>query len=318
LWLPAVTLVLVLLVGGLSAFFGLRLESGLDDVRGQLKQLRTRQEATQTKQEEVTQRLEKLDKLGGLPDAIQAQDKKLDDVRGKLMDLDEVPASIKDQGAKLDKVHALIDKPGGPGDVKPPARPAPTPPPVDDTDVLIVVVNSKNLTITDYQDVFRKFFDGRAGEPRAQRLGFYVAAGGTLDTRVDAKTGKRAASQFFITKSSPDTTEMLDKVGPLLADELEKGRQNRCLLVASGKCKAPTARGPGWEQLAGLDVVLISHPGQGAGPEPEELRRWLELCALKGGLFCHLQATADGADPAVTRALETYLGRLTNPILKGK
>jgi hypothetical protein len=183
----------------------------------------------------------------------------------------------------------------------------------DKEDLLIVAVNSKNLAITHYQDVFRKFFDGRAGEPRARRLGFYVAAGGTLDTRVDVKTGKRALAQFFIAKPSPDTTEMLDKVGPFLAEALDKSRPSRCLLVASGKCPAPSATGAGWEELAGLDVVLISPTGRHPAPEPEELRHWLGLCALKGGSFCHLKAdVADGPDPTVAGALESYLGHLTS------
>jgi hypothetical protein len=264
---------------------------------------------------------DRLEGLAGLEEVVRGQDRQLADLLRRYETLETIPR----QAARLDEVHTgvqdlrqrldrLTPVPAAVQSPPPPVPPAPAL--ADNSDLLVVVVNSKNLAITDFQDVFSDFFGGQP-VPGGRRMGFYVAEGATLATRLDVQTSKRNPAGFFIARPTPDTTERLDEIGPLLAEKLDKTRPSRCLLVASSRCRVPSASAAGWKQLAGLDVILISN-GPSSGTEAEDLLRWVELCSLKDGLFCHLPipAAGGGAAPNFRRALESQLGRLTSPVLK--
>jgi hypothetical protein len=193
---------------------------------------------------------------------------------------------------------------------------------VEDWDVMVLAVNSKNLAITPYVRAFEEHFSSpKLREFANHRVGFYVAMGKRFDVRVDLKDPKIAAGAFFVKTPSLDATETLEELGPQLLQRFDPARpQRRCVVVASARCPAPSPAAAGWKELSVVDAVLIASDRQAADADPEELKKWAQLCGQKrGGLRLLVAETAgDQADSKTIDELKYHLHQLTSPRDKGK
>jgi hypothetical protein len=192
--------------------------------------------------------------------------------------------------------------------------PAGTPPPLcPQLDVMVLALNSRNLTLADYKEAFRGLFDDYARErpfwdPAGNyRLGFYVAQTEQVDARVPFDDPTIKLTSFNIGAPGNHITERLSAIGPRVLEKFSKDRPNRrCLVVASTQCPPPELNDPGWKELPAVDAVLISHTGQ-LPPSEEFVERWKSFCRHKKGEAIFRVSRADGTRPDREAVLELWL-----------
>ena len=179
-------------------------------------------------------------------------------------------------------------------------------------DVMVLALNSRNLTLADYKDTFRGLFADYARErpfwdPAGNyRLGFYVAQTEQVDGRVPFDDPTIRLTSFNIGAPGNHITERLSAIGPRVLEKFSKDRPNRrCLVVASTQCPPPEVTDPGWKELPAVDAVLISRAGQ--PPSTEFVGRWRSFCRTKKGEVALLESARDASGPDRAAVLELRL-----------
>jgi hypothetical protein len=180
-------------------------------------------------------------------------------------------------------------------------------------DVMVLALNSRNLTLADYKEAFRGLFHDYARErpfwdPAGNyRLGFYVAQTEQVDARVPFDDPTIKLTSFNIGDPGNHITERLSAIGPRVLEKFSKDRPNRrCLVIASTQCPPPELNDPGWKELPAVDAVLLSHTGQ-LSPSEEFVERWKSFCRQKKGEATFRVSRADGTRPDREAVLELWL-----------
>lgn len=187
-------------------------------------------------------------------------------------------------------------------------------------DVMVLALNSRNLTLADYKDAFRGLFADFARErpfwdPTGNyRLGFYVAQTEQVDGRVPFGDPTPRLTSFNIGAPGNHITERLSAIGPRVLEKFSKDHPNRrCLVVASAQCPPPQAADPGWKELPAVDAILIATAAQPLAADFTE--RWKSFCRHKKGEAVFLVSRADTAtsDRAAVLELRLRLRSLAHP-----
>ena len=188
-------------------------------------------------------------------------------------------------------------------------------------DVMVLALNSRNLTLADYKDAFRGLFADYDRErpfwdPGGNyRLGFYVAQTEQVDARVPFDNPAIRLTSFNIGAPGNHITERLSAIGPRVLERFNKDRPNRrCLVVASTQCPPPELTDPGWKELPAVDAVLIGHAGQ-LPPSEDFVDRWKNFCRQKKGeaTFLASRAVTAEQDRAAVLELRLKLRSLAHP-----
>lgn len=196
---------------------------------------------------------------------------------------------------------------------RPPSAPAGTRPLCPQLDVMVLALNSRNLTLAGYKEAFRGLFDDYARERQFwdpagnYRLGFYVAQTEQVDARVPFDDPTIKLTSFNIGAPGNHITERLSAIGPRVLEKFSKERPNRrCLVVASTQCSPPSLTDPGWKELPAVDAVLISDSGQ-LPPSEEFVNRWKSFCRQKKGEATFRVSRTNGDRPDREAVLELRL-----------
>ncbi len=218
--------------------------------------------------------------------------------------LDEQKSTSDKQGKELEEVNKKV------------ARNLAEP-----TDVLVVGLHSRNLSLHGYKDVLSQVIDLRQRSlPPSCRVGFCLAEGADWDPlfqlgeKEHVQGGKKLDD---LDKARTGTVDRMDGLGKKIQEQFKDSPalHRRCVVVASGRCQpTPREQFEDWKDLP-TDVILICNENNPGEPDGRVLQDWYRFTRYTRGSLT-LLAAGDGQAPDrnLKEQLRGCLWHLTQPL----
>jgi hypothetical protein len=171
------------------------------------------------------------------------------------------------------------------------------------TDVLLVAMNSGNLSLHRYKNLFRELVDpAKRSLASGCRIGMGLADGANWVpiAGFDDDDPKKLNEAFgYFEPANRSSTDNLNDVREPVKSAFEKSKAaKRCVVVASLRCRPPAKSAfDDWKGLE-LTVILIGSEDRAGDLGKDRLREWFEFCHAVGGQPVQLLGTPkDPEDP---------------------
>jgi len=219
--------------------------------------------------------------------------------------LDEQKSTIDKQGKELEEVNKKV--------VRNLAEP---------TDVLVVGLHSRNLSLHGYKDVLSQVIDLRQRSlPPQCRLGFCLAEGADWDPmfqlgeKEHTQGGKKLDD---LDKARGGTVDRMDGLGKRVQEQFKDSTAShrRCVVVASARCQpTPREQFDDWKDWP-VHVILICNENNPGEPDGRILQDWYRFTRHTKGSLTLLGAGGDGQlpDRDIKEQLRGCLWQATQPL----